>query len=99
MKNNFCLLYLSCKDETEATKIANELLAKRLIACAKQTAIKSTFRWQGKIEKASEILLIMESREDLFDKVEAEVAQLHSYETFVLEAVPVNKISTKANGW
>ena len=41
----------------------------------------------------------MESREDLFDEVEREVAKLHSYDTFVLEAVPISKISQKAEDW
>jgi periplasmic divalent cation tolerance protein len=94
-----CLFYLSCKDSAEADKIANTLLAKQLIACAKQIPVKSSFRWQGKIEKSDEVLLIMESKEDLFDSVEAEVAKLHSYDTFVLEAVPINKTSEKAGSW
>lgn len=96
---SYCLIYLSCKDSAEANKIANTLLAKHLIVCAKQIPVKSTYRWQGKIENAKEILLVMESTEDLFDKVEAEVAKLHSYDTFVMEAVPVSKISQKAKRW
>lgn len=54
---------------------------------------------EDKIEHSKEILLQMESREDLFEKVEAEIAKLHSYNTFVLEAVPVSKISKKAKQW
>jgi periplasmic divalent cation tolerance protein len=94
-----CLLYLSCKDEGQAEKIANALLAKRLIVCAKRIPVESSFRWQGKIEKSSEVLMIMESREELFDKVEAEVAKLHSYDTFVLESIPITRISAKAGRW
>jgi periplasmic divalent cation tolerance protein len=96
---DYCLLYLSCKDSAEAEKIAHSLLEKHLISCAKQVPTTSAFRWQGKIENAEEILLIMESRENLFDKVEAEIAKLHSYDTFVLEAVPVSRISKNAKRW
>ncbi len=95
----FCQLWLTCEDKKEASKIAKVLLKKRLIACAKQMPVTSEFHWQGKIDQANETLLLMESREDLFDKVEAEVAKLHSYNTFVLEAVPVSKVSKDAQKW
>jgi periplasmic divalent cation tolerance protein len=97
--SNVCQLWLTCADKKEADNIANTLLVKHLVACAKQVPITADYRWQGKIEHASEVMLVMESRLDLFDAVEAEVAKVHSYETFVLEAVPVLKVSKKANQW
>lgn len=41
----------------------------------------------------------MESREDLFTQVEAEIAILHSYDTFVLEATPISRMSKSAKTW
>lgn len=99
MKNNFCQLWLTCADKKEADKIAKHLLAGHLVACAKQLSVTADYRWQGKIEQSNEVLLVMESREDLFDQVEHEVAKLHSYDTFVLEATPISKISKKAQSW
>ncbi len=98
-KPNFYQLWLTCADKQEADKIANTLLVKHLVACAKQISVSADYRWQGKIDKSDEILLLMESREDLFDEIEREVAKLHSYDTFVLEATPVYKISKKAEKW
>ncbi len=95
----FCQLWLTCADGVEATKIAKALLDKRLIACAKQLPVSADYWWEGKVEHADEVLLVMESRRDLFDKVEAEVANLHSYETFVLQAIPMIRISKKAKAW
>ncbi len=100
MKNcESCQLWLSCKDADEAVKISGALLSKKLIACAKQIPVNSTFRWQGKIESSNEVLLTMESRMDLFDEVEKEITKLHSYDTFVLEATLVNRVSKKAQKW
>ncbi len=96
---DFCLLTLTCADGKEADKIADALLKKRLIACAKQLPVTSKFLWKGKIDKNEESLLIMESRMKLFEEVESEVTKLHSYETFVLEAVPVLDVSPKAKEW
>lgn len=95
----YCQLWLTCANKTEADKIAKALLAKYLVACAKQLPVSSDFLWQGKIDHNDEILLVMDSHEDLFDKIEAEVAKLHSYETFVLQAIPVSKVSTAAAKW
>lgn len=95
----FCQLWLTTANTVEAGEIVKVLLEKRLAACARQFPVSSDFRWQGKIERASEVLLMMESRVDLFDKVEAEVKKLHSYNAYVLEAVEVEKISKKAAKW
>lgn len=95
----FCQLWLTCEDKAEATKIAKALLDKRLVVCAKQLPVSADFIWYGKVDQNEEILLVMESREDLFDKVEAEVEKIHSYETFVLQAIPFVNVSKKAQKW
>lgn len=99
MQQRFCYLYLACKDEAEAAKIAQVLLDKRLIACAKHWPVQSSFWWKGQITSDSEQLLLMESSLDLFENIEKEVSKLHSYDTFVLEAVPVEKLSGRAITW
>lgn len=92
-------LLLTCASEAEADRIAEALLAKRLITCAKKAPVAARYWWQGELEQGSEILLMMESAADLFDRVEAEVAKLHSYDTFVLQAVAFERVSTKAQAW
>lgn len=96
---DFCQLWLTCKDKTEAKKITTKLLEKRLVVCVKQLPVAADYWWEGKIERAEEVLLAMESRVSFFDEVEAEVAKLHSYDTFVLEAIPIVKVSKKAHNW
>jgi periplasmic divalent cation tolerance protein len=93
------LLFLTCANDTEAEKILQALLSKHLIVCAKKTPVSSAFRWKGKIEKADEIMLVMESAEEKFEEIEKEVRKLHSYETFVLSAVSVFKSSKGVKEW
>lgn len=95
----FCQLNLTCASKKEADKITKSLLEKRLVACAKQAPVESSSWWNDKIENTDEILLIMESREDFFNEVEKVVSRLHSYDTFVLSAIPITKISNKAEVW
>jgi periplasmic divalent cation tolerance protein len=93
------LLFLTCANDPEAKKIARALLQKRLIVCAKRTPVSSSFYWENKIDSAKEVLLIMESIESNFKKIEKEVKKLHSYETFVLVSLPVTQASTGVAAW
>ena len=97
---DFCQLWLTCANKKEADKIGSTLLQKKLIACYGQlSSYAGEFWWHGKVEQADEVFLGMLSKLDLFDKIEAEVTKLHSYETFVLEAVPVSRISKSDQEW
>ncbi|MES2971213.1 MAG: divalent cation tolerance protein CutA [Patescibacteria group bacterium] len=98
-KREFCYLYLSCANTVETGEISKALLEQRLVVCTKQLPVSASYWDNGKIDQATEVLLIMESAMDLFEAVEAEVAKIHSYETFVLEAVPITKVSTNAQKW
>lgn len=96
----FCQLWLTCADQEEADKIANTLFDKKLVICyGKLAPYTGKYWWHGKIKDNEEVLLEMLSRLDLFDEIEKEIAKLHSYDTFVLEALPISKISKKAAEW
>jgi periplasmic divalent cation tolerance protein len=71
----------TCESEEQAERIARHLVEKKLAACVNISGkIRSIYRWEGKIEDASEVLLIIKTRRDLFPRIRAELASLHSYE-------------------
>lgn len=94
-----CLLFLSCKNYQEANEISDQLLKERLIVCAKKISIKSSYLWKNKIESAKEVLLIMDSIEENFKKVNKEVKKLHSYKTYTLFMTGTKKINNEALKW
>lgn len=93
------ILLLTCTSRKEADAIAALLLRERLIACAKKIAVDSQFRWRGKIAKAKETLLLMESRAEAFARIEAAVKKMHAHRTFVLEALPIVRASAGVKKW
>ena len=95
----FVELVLTCGSWQEAQRIADALLKKHLVACAEMMEIKSKYHWHGKIDEANEVKLIMETVASNFEKVEAEVKKLHSYDTFVLKQIPVHRVSELAGKW
>jgi periplasmic divalent cation tolerance protein len=71
----------TCAGAEEADKIARQLLEKHLAACVNIVAgARSFYRWQGAIEEAAECLLVIKSRQDLWEELRAEIQRLHSYE-------------------
>lgn len=96
---NYTELVLTCSSWQEAQLIADSLLDKHLIACAEFMEIKSKYHWEGGLEESKEIKLIMKSIANNFEKVEAEIAKIHSYKTFVLQSLPISHTSKAAQAW
>ena len=84
----------------EARTLAETLVEKRLAACVQMLPkIESVFRWQGKVERQGEFLLIAKTTGSQFEKLEREVRALHSYETPEIVALPVSAVSSPYLEW
>jgi periplasmic divalent cation tolerance protein len=78
----FIDILITCPDREQAESIARACLEQKLAACANIGApIESLYRWQGAIEQADEVPLLLKTRADLFERVRETVMPLHSYET------------------
>ncbi len=65
----------------EAHKIGKELVARRLAACVNIVPqVNSIYRWEGKVEQAEELLLIIKTTAERFAAVRDAIRELHSYE-------------------
>lgn len=63
-----------------ADKIAKTLLDKRLAACVQILGpIYSSYRWNGKVERANEWLCIVKARTKDYRKIELAIKKNHSY--------------------
>jgi periplasmic divalent cation tolerance protein len=99
MKKDFVDLVLTCGSWQEAQRIADSLLENRLVACVEFLEVKSKSWWRDRLEETDEIKLITQSVADNFGKIEAVVAKMHSYDTFVLQQIPLTNLSTGAQSW
>ena len=74
----------------EATRLADMLIGAHLAACVQiLPEMESVYRWEGKIERQSEILLLAKTTVAKFADLEREVRALHSYDTPEIVAVPI----------
>jgi periplasmic divalent cation tolerance protein len=84
----------------DAARIARILVERRLAACVQVSGpVRSTYRWQGRVETAREWLCSMKTTRSRFRELAAAVAELHPYETPELIAVPLATGSRKYLGW
>jgi periplasmic divalent cation tolerance protein len=87
---DYVIVLVTTADKQEAERIIRRLLDEKLIACANIISpVSSHFHWSGKIEKAEECLVLMKSREDLFEELAETVKSLHSYEVPEILALPI----------
>ena len=84
------VVLLTAANGEEAVRLADMLIGAHLAACVQiLPEMESVYRWEGKIERQPEILLLAKTTRSKFDDLEKEVRALHSYETPEIIALPV----------
>lgn len=84
------VVLVTASSKEEANKIARGLLEEKLAACVNiVSGLESRFWWQGKIDSAKEVLLIIKTRKTLFNKLAKKVKSLHSYTVPEIIAFPI----------
>ena len=88
--NDVLLLLTNLPDATSAKMLAAHLVEHRLAACVNELApCHSVYRWQGAVETATEIPLLIKTTRERYAAVEAALRELHPYDVPELIAVPV----------
>lgn len=83
-------VFITATNKKEAARLAEMLVEKHLAACVQiLPEIESVYRWQGKIERQREVLLIAKTTRARFEELEREVRAFHSYETPEIVALKI----------
>ena len=94
------VVFMTAANGEEATRLADLLIGAHLAACVQiLPEMESVYRWEGKIERQSEILLLAKTTAGKFADLEREVRALHSYETPEIVAVPIVNGSSPYLEW
>ena len=90
MDDDAIVVFMTAASGEEATRLAEMLVGANLAACVQiLPEMESVYRWQGKIERQSEVLMLAKTTQGKFDDLEREVRALHSYDTPEIVAVPI----------
>jgi periplasmic divalent cation tolerance protein len=94
------LVLTTAGSEAEAKKIAEMLVERRLAACVNIIPrIHSVYRWQGKVEHADEVLLLVKTVQRKEGQVRAAIQELHSYEMPECISIPIEGGSAEYLQW
>jgi len=84
------LVLTNCPDEATADRIATSLVENRLAACVNaMPPVESTYRWQGSVQQAIEVPLLIKCTRERYAAIEEAIRQLHPYTVPEIVAFPV----------
>lgn len=87
---SFCVVLITASNLKEAEKISQILVREKLAACVNLVPkISSRYWWQGKVETASESLLIVKTKKGSLKKLIQRVKSVHSYTVPEVIALPI----------
>lgn len=89
--SDILLVITNLPDTESATRLAQQVIEQRAAACVNQIApCTSTYRWQGKIETATEVPLLIKTTLDAYPRLEQLIRAAHPYELPEIIAVPIS---------
>lgn len=84
------LVLTNLPDADAAHALAVRVVDMRLAACVNILApCRSVYRWQGRVEDAQEIPLLMKTTTDRYAALEAAIREHHPYELPEIAALPI----------
>ncbi len=94
------VVLVTAPDGEIGARIARTLVEERLAACVNLVpAVRSIYRWQGRIEDDAEVLLIAKTHASCCEELAARVRALHPYEVPEVIALAAAGGSPDYLGW
>jgi periplasmic divalent cation tolerance protein len=79
--SSFVIVLSTFPADQDPTALATALVDEQLAACVNVLPpMRSIYRWEGKVEQASEHQLVIKTRAERVEAVKARLASLHPYE-------------------
>ena len=84
----------------QAAELARALVEERLAACGNVLpAIRSIYRWEGKVHDDAEALLVLKTTRGRFEALRDRILALHPYDVPEVIALPVEAGSAAYLAW
>lgn len=94
------VVYTTFPGLVEAERVGKELVERRLAACANiLPGMVSHYRWEGKVERAEEVVMLIKTRATLAEEVSSAIRELHSYEVPAVVVIPLESVERHYLGW
>ncbi|CAD5119618.1 unnamed protein product [Dimorphilus gyrociliatus] len=79
--NTYSMAFVTVPSKEVGEKIGSGLVEEQLAACVNVIpGLTSIYKWQGKIEKDSELLLMIKTKTELVDQISEYIRKHHPYD-------------------
>src|SRR5579884_3574848 len=94
------IVFVSCETKQQAEQIADTVVSEKLAACVNiDPAIRSCYRWQGKLKWSDEVLCLIKTTRGRFDQLQDRIKSLHSYDVPEIAAVTMDDVFNGYADW
>jgi periplasmic divalent cation tolerance protein len=94
------LILVTAPSQAVAQQLAHDLVTARLAACVNVVpGVQSIYAWEGKIEQAEEVLMIIKTQSSRYAELEAHIRMHHPYETPEIVEIPAGRVTPKYWQW
>lgn len=94
------LVLTNAPDLVTAQLLARKLVELRLTACVNvMPAVQSIYRWQGQIDEATEVTLLIKTTQQQYNQLQQAIMDLHPYELPEIIATPIVAAYTPYLTW
>jgi len=80
MDRSVCVVLTSEATPERADALARALLEQRLVACVSMLPVRSHYRWQGAVETAEEVKLLLKTSPAQLNALHRALHALHGYQ-------------------
>ena len=96
----FLIVFVTAEGRDQAERIAERVVEERLAACVNIVpGVRSCYVWEGKLTWSEEVLLVMKTTREGFERLEKRVKELHSYEVPEVLGIGVEAGLEKYSEW
>jgi len=87
----FCVVLVTASSHEEAQCLARALVESRLAACVQMSPINSIYRWEGEVQQADEVLMLIKTSRAHFASMERLIVEMHSYSVPEIIQLPIEQ--------
>ena len=99
MEDELRVVLCAAPDATEAERLAAWLVDQRLAACVNLLGARSVYRWQGAVERADEVLLVIKTGAARLAELEARLVEEHPYDVPEVVALGAEAVHAPYLAW
>lgn len=97
---SYIVVLTTVSNRDQARALIRQLVDRRMVACGTMVdGVTSIYRWKGAVEEATETQVLLKTRRDRWEDLQAAVRDLHPYDVPELLALPVESGLASYLGW